>query len=232
MPVKEISPNYMPITQGGTVPELWQGLGSQYGKSTYSGSGPSRSPYAEFVPIHASRVKSQLLFGNQLEGQRQSAIQNLLRSMQPGNIQANADRMRQTGYNAAISQAPKTDFALRQMGLGSGAREGAVLGGINQANSAANQHLARMNSPEGQQQMLMAILQAIGQGQSSELGQYTDMASFLQGGDQFNKQMAGKSGLLGTLGGLAGMAFSGGWNPFGGGGGQTPPSWSPLPQRP
>jgi hypothetical protein len=201
--------NYTPITQGnmgsGSIPDLWKHLGR--GQSSYRGNNPALDMYQSFVPLLGSRINSQLLFGNELEGQKQGSIQNLIRMLSPQSIQANADRMRTTGVNAAMSQGPQQDFAMRQM-LGNsatGARAGAMQSGINQANQGANDYLANMNSPEGQMGILQAILAAIGAGQGSDLDMFRGLQGDAETGAQNRAQNAKGGGLAGALGGIGGM---------------------------
>ena len=136
--------NLAPITKKswgtGNSKDLYEHMG--FGASTYKGNQPSQAILGRFAPIMGSRVQSQLLHGNELEGKRQALIDNALRMMKPENQVANADRMRAKGVNSALSQAPQTDFAMRGLGLGQGARGGAVQAGINQANTQANDFLS------------------------------------------------------------------------------------------
>src|SRR5688500_1917291 len=109
----------------GQAPDLYGHMG--FGQSTWRGDQPGQSILGQrLAPLMGSRVQNQLLFGNKLEPQRQAAIMNMLRNMQPGNVYGNADRMRAKGMRGAMANAAQTQFALRKMGLGSGAQAGAV----------------------------------------------------------------------------------------------------------
>jgi hypothetical protein len=226
-------PNYGSITQGGTLEELFKHFGM--GKSSYRGDNPMASLMSFMGPLLASRVNDQLLFGNKLEGQRQGAIQSLLRNFQPGNIQANADMIRQRGMNAAAAGAPQQQMALKALGLGSGAQEGSIQSGFNQANQAGNDYLGQMYSPEGQSGILQAILQAISSGQTSDLGQMLGMNQQAMQDMQFKKSTLGGGSFGKVLGNIAGMymgsqtggMFGGGG--MGGGGGAGSSSGWQLP---
>ena len=207
VPIRPNAPvDYSNLTNTGWH-DLFQGMGiERYGDA------PTASILNQRIaPGLGHRVLSQIGFGNSLEPQRQNLIRNALRMMSPGNMMANADRMRARGVNAAISQAPQTDFAMRQLGLGTGARGGAVQAGINQANTQANDHLAYLFSPEGQQAAMQMMLGMIGQGQGSDLGSFLDVNSASQNRELMRHQTGtagGQGGMLGgMLGQLAGLAL-------------------------
>lgn len=207
----------------GSIQDLWDsgGFGQQ---STIRGDNPILSWFQKIVPGLGSRLLYQIGKGNELEMQKYPLISNFLKFLTPGNQQARADTIRHTGQNAALSNAPQQEFAARKLGYGgTGVASGAIQSGFNSANIAANNYLSNLNSPEGQQQLLMAALGAINAGQQTVLPDFLSMTGPLSQDAQFRKQMAGKGNIFGTLGNLAGMyagSQTGGLSSlFGGGGG-------------
>lgn len=163
----------------------------------------------KLVPGLGKLYTDKVSFANEIEPQRQSLLRNAMRQYSQGAQQSNVERIRQRGYSAALSQAPQTDFAMRQMGLDVGGRSGAVQSGFDQANRSANDYLAFLSSPEGQQQIIALLMKIMGEGQNVDVSQLLSMAQLGENRQARHEAQAESGGLLNGLGGVIGSAVGG-----------------------
>ncbi len=162
------------------------------------------------------QARDQIQYGGKLEGARQNSISQLLAQFGTGNRQAFVDAYRRRMMADAKSNARGTSMLLQSKGIDS---TGAELDALNNAAQSSANFDAQMNSPEGQLQSLMAILQAIGSGQNSPaLGQAMSLFGPATQPDMINaqrQQQQGGSGLASILGLIGGAGTAGGGSIFG-----------------
>lgn len=178
-------------------------------------------------------VKSQLDYGASLEPTRQATISNLLRDQGQGGRQARVDRFRRMAERRRKQGAAGALQQLRAQGLGgSGLEAGLSLDALNRAASETADYQSQVEDPN---QILGAIMQIIGAGQSSTAlpltqnlyGSAVGMQQLRDQGEMQRHQMNQGKGIGGALGSLLGTIVGGGGlgslgSIFGRGGGSQP----------
>lgn len=163
-------------------------------------------------------VRDSILFARKMQPQRQEAILSLIRALQNREGTAAAFRQQQSG--SARDQGRRLGMALAaQGGAGSQSqRRGAMLEAMNRGADASSAFDAHLQSPQGRQEALQAILQALSMAADpAALNAYQGITGTTLGVEGLRTQLdqiaAAKkgSGLGGILGGLLGTVTSGGW---------------------
>lgn len=161
---------------------------------------------------------SRAAFMNQLEPQRQAAIDGYIQSLLPENIEAQARAVGNQFLAAAPAEGEDMARQLAFDNMGLGAQEGARILANNRAIDARNKYLLALYSPEGRQQSFNNMIGAYNQAQDLNLNNLLSTGQFIEQRYQQNaadRARGGLNGLVGTLGGFAGMASGMGWQPFG-----------------
>jgi len=137
-------------------------------------------------------------------------IQQGLTALDPAQNAMHQQTMRQNNMAGAQDQITGLISQLIRGGAGIGARQGAGIAGVNQANQQANQYGAQQASPEEQLKQLQGMIQL-----RQMLLQNPLLADALQYyGVKMQNRATQSQGALGGLGQLAGMATGMGWKPF------------------
>ncbi len=182
-------------------------------------------------------LQQQLKFAGEMEPQRQNAIRALIQRL--SNPETMAAQFRANSMGASRDEGDRTGRLLAAMnpGAGNSLRQGAAADAANRGADRAGAYDAYLQSPEGQQAALSAILQATGMGQElSAMSPYQGLTQTAIGVDDWNLKndtsRKKSSGLGGLLGGLLGTVTGGGFGNifgslFGGGGGGEQP-WGEI----
>jgi hypothetical protein len=158
------------------------------------------------------QMGSELEFANSLQPQRQQAVQSLIHALsQRQDYQGMADRMGAGVLANANRTAANADLVNRSMGLGEGARAGAV-NGVNQMASrqmgaVQQRYLDPMMQQRERQQSLLQLLQVLQEAQRvPSMDSYSQLYGMYMGQPRVQVQ---QSPLAGILGRVAGMAVAG-----------------------
>lgn len=167
-----------------------------------------------FLTGNSNLLGQQQGFSNQLEPLRQNSIMQWIQAQQPGNIEADVNRMGRINSGIAGQNSMDRSAAMRAGGAGSGAIGGSTEGQYNQAAHATNQYANQAYSPEAQQQRLMQMLGVIQGGQSNPaFGQTMQAQGASQSLYEFLRHLDAQQqqgGLGGLFGSVLGMVTGGG----------------------
>ncbi len=180
-------------------------------------------------------LQNEIMFQRELQPQKQDAVRSTIQRLQ--NPQANAQAMRANRMGSARDEGFRVGQMLAQSDPSSAValQQGAQADAANRASDQSSAFDAYLQSPQGQQEALMAIIQAItGSYDPNALNAFGGLTNIALNTDRFNLEndMARKKsggGLGGILGSVLGMATGGGWGNIlgsilggGGGGGSAP----------
>lgn len=153
-------------------------------------------------------VLQEIAFMNQSTGSRLGSLRNAADALDPGNLGSLVDAYETNALGQAQGLGRRTANMLsKQYGSAPGVQAGAGLSALNSANSQTGQFRAQLFSPFNIANMYLGQASALGGG------------NVFQGFNQSLNALGGYvkppgSNLTDTITGLAGTAFSGGWNPF------------------
>lgn len=139
-----------------------------------------------------------------------NSLQQQLQQMNPAGNAMRADTMRQNALGASQDTIANTIAQLLRGGMGIGARQGAGIAGVNQANQQAAQFAADQASAEEQYKQMQAMQQIYQMLMGNPLLESMNAAY----GQKMNNKATQSTGALGGLGGALGMATGMGWSPF------------------
>jgi len=165
-------------------------------------------------------ARDAIMFGRKMEPNRQNAIMSLIQALQ--NREGTATGFRRGQMSQAREQGRQLGRMLAAQGGGGGQAmmRGAMLDSMNRGADASSALDAYMQSPQGRQEALQAILQALsGAANPEALGAYQGITGTTLGVEDFNlrndtgrKQSSGGvfGGILGTI--LGGAAQGAPWS--------------------
>jgi hypothetical protein len=203
---------------GSIASQYFQTNPAFYQEANVSGGNPLRPLRRRIDTGLGIRGAAQVAFGNEMEDERQGAIRRAAVLTDPANAPGRLDAVSRRNIADAIEMARAGDPLLQSLGLGAGAREGAVRARTGQAQRATNEAVADTYSSSGQLAALKDHLQVIGLAQDPSI---VALLAQLEGAMQSSNMMKDQDqdllgGIVGTIGQIAGMGGFGG----GGGGGQ------------
>lgn len=186
-----------------------------------------------FFPTYFQGAASNAQFAQGLNGQRQSAISQLLNSLSPASQQAQLQGLQNHNTEQAAMQARQASLMNRANGMGDGFNAGTTNQMFGQAARQNNDLAREYASPQHQMAGLQAILQAIGYGQQNpELDELYRMGGVIEQRHQANQQEANSGGFLNSVLPMLGQAAGMGWNPFSHGGPVPAGNQNPRPYNP
>jgi hypothetical protein len=165
-------------------------------------------------------IQKELGFASGLEDTRQATITNLIK--RAGDRQGAINSFRRTATTNAKEMGRRVGQHLRTSGAGDAMAGGAELDAQNRAADATNDFSANAYSPQGENDMFGAIMNAVNAGQKPAMldtanSLYTNSLNgqqFRRSGEQWQSQQDAQGGIGGILGSIAGLATGGGAGGF------------------
>jgi hypothetical protein len=194
-----LDPNYALTKQGTT--DAYKGLGFDP-----NGDNEAIAAIRRFLPQFFQNAQSGMAFGQELQGQKESAIQRLLRLMDPANQQAKLKSLQAGNTERGAQGARQASLMNRSMGLGDGFQAGTTNSFLGAANRQNNDLARQFASPEMAMENLKAVLQTIGFGQDNPaMDQLFNLNGMISQRDQQRKAQLGSGSLGKQLAGIGGM---------------------------
>ncbi len=166
-------------------------------------------------------IQKELGFASGLEDTRQANITNLIK--RAGDRQGAINSFQRTANTNAKEMGRQIAQHLRTAGASDAIAQGAQLDQMNKAADAGNDFSAQVYSPQGENSMFNAIMNAVNQGQhpamldtaNSLFTNSLNSQNFRRSGEQWQSEKDAQGGIGGVLGSVLGLATGGGGNIFG-----------------
>lgn len=181
----------------------------------YGGNNEAIRALRNILPWLSMGAQDQAKFGYQLQGQRQSAIMQLLNSLSPASQGAEQRRLQNQAYDSAGQGSRQASLALKSQGLGDGFNAGNTAAIFGDAARTSNDIAREYASPEHQANALLSWLQVADAGsQNPYANQLMDLNGAFSKWQELKDSASANRAATGGIGALAGAVgqYAGGIN--------------------